>query len=86
MATEQKYILQKVVSGIRTQVETLGESWSIDALKVYANDNLENSKSHRWTSDWKSAPDVTDIASRSWKSFSGRHGGHYRIRILDKPE
>ncbi len=84
-----KYRLQKVVQGIRTQVETLGESNDIDALKVFANDELEASKSHRWNSDWFPAPNVVDVSSqnvssRSWKSFSGRHGGCYRIRRFNK--
>ncbi len=71
------YELSRIAAGFVAQREPLGNSNDIDALKECANDELLYSGSHRWVGKWYT---LKGEWYRSWKTFSGRHGGSYQIR------
>lgn len=71
------YQLSRVANGIRVQREPLGNSSDIAALKEYAHDELVYSGSHKWIGEWRI---FKGEWHRSWKTFSGRHGGSYQIK------
>ncbi len=79
-----RYGLDKVVCGLITQCEPLGYSGDIEALKEFADDELIAANSHRWTGKWRELPKEQAVVTRGWKSYSGRHGGFYRIRCMSK--
>jgi len=72
-----RYKLQRVVTGLVTQVSTIGESDDSEALKIFAEDECEYSGTHFMRGDWY--PNATGGTNRVWRSNGGHHGGAYRI-------
>ena len=77
-----RFRLDRVVSGLIQQRETLGHSGDLEALKEFAADELADSNSHRWGGQWYIPINEPDSVYRSWKSFGGHHGGFYRISLV----